>query len=69
MITAIFVGVLSGVAGFTLCMIAFAFATKGDKATRKWLEPYWQKSNINETKQANALTRIAIALQGIEATK
>lgn len=62
MITAIIVGVLAGMASFTLCALLFANFVRRDK-TREWLEPYWKASVRNSMDQASFLERIAHVLE------
>lgn len=60
MVSAITIGFISGIAGFTVCVMIFG--KRGSDKTREWLEPYWQKANTNGQRQADALMRIAIVL-------
>lgn len=60
--TAILAGVASGLASFIGAFYLLHMVLK-DRKGAQWLEPHWQKANANGDRQADALTRIAIALE------
>jgi hypothetical protein len=62
MITSIIIGALSGIASFTLCLLAVARFKSKDNP-REWLEPYWKASVKNSEDQAAYLERIAHVLE------